>query len=76
MEGWRNRPQTPVRPPLFFFYSLDKGTDPHLPTRCIRLPCRATMRLAMQSGTLVPAARKVMPMMTSGIPSVKPMTVT
>lgn len=27
------------------------------------LPCRATIRLAMQSGTLVPAARKVMPMM-------------
>lgn len=40
------------------------------------LPCRATIRLAMQSGTLVPAARKVMPMMTSGIPSVKPITVT
>lgn len=33
-------------------------------------PCLATMRLAMQSGTLVPAARKVIPMMTSGIPSV------
>lgn len=30
----------------------------------------------MQSGTLVPAAKKVMPMMTSGIPSVKPITVT
>lgn len=27
------------------------------------VPCRATIRLAMQSGTLVPAARKVMPMM-------------
>lgn len=27
------------------------------------LPCRATIRLAMQSGTLVPAARKVIPMM-------------
>lgn len=40
------------------------------------LPWRATIRLAMQSGTLVPAARKVMPMMTSGIPSVKPITVT
>lgn len=34
------------------------------------------MRLAMQSGTLVPAARKVIPMMTSGIPSVYPMIVT
>lgn len=34
------------------------------------------MTLAMQSGTLVPAARKVMPMMTSGIPRVKPITVT
>ena len=34
------------------------------------VPCLATMRLAMQSGTLVPAARKVMPMMTSGIPRV------
>lgn len=34
------------------------------------LPCRATIRLAIQSGTLVPAARKVMPIMTSGIPSV------
>ena len=34
------------------------------------------MRLAMQSGTLVPAARKVMPMMTSGMPRVKPMMVT
>lgn len=34
------------------------------------------MRLAMQSGTLVPAARKVMPMMTSGIPRVKPIIVT
>lgn len=33
-------------------------------------PCLATMRLAMQSGTLVPAAKKVIPMMTSGIPSV------
>ena len=30
----------------------------------------------MQSGTLVPAARKVMPMMTSGMPRVKPMMVT
>lgn len=30
----------------------------------------------MQSGTLVPAARKVMPMMTSGIPSVYPVIVT
>lgn len=40
------------------------------------LPWRATIRLAMQSGTLVPAARKVMPMITSGIPSVKPITVT
>lgn len=39
-------------------------------------PCRATMRLAMQSGTLVPAARKVMPMMTSGIPRVYPIIVT
>lgn len=39
-------------------------------------PCRATMRLAIQSGTLVPAARKVMPMMTSGIPSVKLIMVT
>lgn len=34
------------------------------------------MTLAMQSGTLVPAARKVIPMMTSGIPSVNPITVT
>lgn len=34
------------------------------------------MRLAMQSGTLVPAARKVMPMITSGIPRVKLMMVT
>ena len=40
------------------------------------LPCLATMRLAMQSGTLVPAARNVMPMITSGIPRVKPMIVT
>lgn len=39
-------------------------------------PCRATMRLAMQSGTLVPAARKVMPMITSGIPRVKLIMVT
>lgn len=30
----------------------------------------------MQSGTLVPAARKVMPMMTSGIPRVKLIMVT
>lgn len=44
--------------------------------RSFPLPCRATIRLAMQSGTLVPAARKVMPMMTSGIPRVKPITVT
>lgn len=43
-------------------------------TLCV--PCRATIRLAMQSGTLVPAARKVMPMMTSGIPNVYPMIVT
>lgn len=42
----------------------------------VRIPCLATITLAMQSGTLVPAARKVMPMMTSGIPRVKPMTVT
>lgn len=41
-----------------------------------RLPCLATIKLAMQSGTLVPAARKVMPMMTSGIPSVYPTIVT
>lgn len=34
------------------------------------------MRLAMQSGTLVPAARKVMPMITSGIPRVKLIMVT
>ena len=40
------------------------------------LPCLATIKLAMQSGTLVPAARNVMPMMTSGIPSVYPMIVT
>ena len=40
------------------------------------LPCLATMRLAMQSGTLVTAARNVMPMITSGIPRVKPMIVT
>lgn len=40
------------------------------------IPCLATITLAMQSGTLVPAARKVMPMMTSGIPRVKPTTVT
>lgn len=40
------------------------------------VPCRATITLAMQSGTLVPAARKVMPMMTSGMPRVKPITVT
>ena len=43
---------------------------------CECVPCLATITLAMQSGTLVPAARKVMPMMTSGIPRVKPMTVT
>lgn len=42
----------------------------------VNVPCRATMTLAMQSGTLVPAARKVMPMMTSGMPRVKPITVT
>lgn len=40
------------------------------------VPCLATIKLAMQSGTLVPAARKVMPMMTSGIPSVYPIMVT
>lgn len=40
------------------------------------LPCLATIKLAMQSGTLVPAARKVIPMMTSGIPSVYPIMVT
>lgn len=40
------------------------------------VPCLATIKLAMQSGTLVPAARKVMPMMTSGMPSVYPMIVT
>jgi len=34
------------------------------------LPCRATIRLAKQSGTLVPAAKKVMPIMTSGMPIV------
>lgn len=39
-------------------------------------PWRATIRLAMQSGTLVPAARNVMPIITSGIPSVYPMMVT
>ena len=39
-------------------------------------PCRATITLAMQSGTLVPAARKVIPIITSGIPRVKPITVT
>lgn len=33
------------------------------PQTFIYSPCRATIRLAMQSGTLVPAARKVMPMM-------------
>ena len=43
---------------------------------CVCVPWRATITLAMQSGTLVPAARKVMPMMTSGMPSVKPITVT
>lgn len=42
----------------------------------ISSPCRATIRLAIQSGTLVPAARKVMPMMTSGIPRVKLIMVT
>lgn len=42
----------------------------------ISTPCRATIRLAIQSGTLVPAARKVMPMMTSGIPRVKLIMVT
>lgn len=40
------------------------------------IPCLATIKLAMQSGTLVPAARKVMPMMTSGIPRVYPIIVT
>lgn len=40
------------------------------------VPCLATIKLAMQSGTLVPAARKVMPMMTSGIPRVYPIIVT
>jgi len=34
------------------------------------------MRLAMQSGTLVPAARKVIPMTTSGMSNVKLMMVT
>lgn len=34
------------------------------------IPCLATIKLAIQSGTLVPAARKVMPMITSGIPRV------
>lgn len=43
---------------------------------CDDPPCLATIRLAMQSGTLVPAAKKVMPMITSGIPSVYPMIVT
>lgn len=45
-------------------------------TRARSIPCLATIKLAMQSGTLVPAARKVIPMMTSGIPSVYPMIVT
>lgn len=40
------------------------------------VPCLATIKLAIQSGTLVPAARKVMPMITSGIPRVYPITVT
>lgn len=40
------------------------------------IPCLATIKLAMQSGTLVPAARKVMPIITSGIPRVYPIIVT
>lgn len=39
-------------------------------------PCRATMRLAMQSGTLVPAAKKDIPMTTTGMLSVKLIMVT
>lgn len=44
--------------------------------KTLSVPCLATIKLAMQSGTLVPAARKVMPMMTSGIPRVYPIIVT
>ena len=36
------------------------------------LPFRATIRLAMASGTLVPKARNVSPMTVSGIPNVSP----
>lgn len=36
------------------------------------LPSRATITLATVSGMLVPAARSVIPMTVSGIPSVSP----
>lgn len=42
----------------------------------VSVPCRATIRLAMQSGTLVPAAKNVMPIITSGMSKVKLMMVT
>lgn len=38
------------------------------------LPCLATMTLETASGTLVPAARKVIPMTLSGILRVSPIT--
>ena len=40
------------------------------------LPCRTTKTLLNASGTLEPAARKVIPMTLSGMPKVKPMIVT
>ena len=39
-------------------------------------PCLATMTLAIASGTLVPAAKNVMPIILSGMSNVNPINVT
>ena len=53
-------------------------TNPYNPlgTECRALPCLATKTLAMASGMLVPAARKVIPITLSGISNVNPINVT
>lgn len=71
---------TTVRAPgTFSQVGSDEKNFPKTPSTCMNSrdkPWRATIRLAMQSGTLVPAARNVMPIITSGMPSVYPMMVT
>lgn len=77
-ELWQATLLCNTTPSLNSISALLQSTQQKYWTSCVLcvLPCRATITLAMQSGTLVPAARKVMPMITSGMPRVKPITVT